>query len=140
MHITIDNQRNKWYNIDERSGVMEETQNSKRVVELFIIAAFIVALILIFGKKNTNHYSKDDKYIACYTYSQDLVKKKLKSPKSADFPLYSKSFVTDKGNTVLISAYVDANNSLGTSVRVYYTANIKVKDGEPVSGTATLIE
>ena len=120
---------------------MEENQNGyKRVAELLVIAVFIVAVVLIFGKKNTNRNSKGDKCIACYIYSQDLVKKKLKSPKSADFPLYSKSFVTDKGNTVLISAYVDADNSFGTSVRVYYTANIKVKNGEPVSGTATLIE
>ena len=120
---------------------MEENQNGyKRVAELFVIAVFIVAVVLIFGKKNTNRTTKENKCIACYTYSQDLVKKKLKSPKSANFPLYSKSFATDKGDTVLISAYVDADNSFGTSVRVYYTANIKVKNEKPVSGTATLIE
>ena len=120
---------------------MEENQNTyKRLGELFIIAIFIVAIVLIFGEKNTNHNSKDYKLISCYTYSQELVKNKLKSPKSADFPSYSKSFVTDKGDTVYVSAYVDADNSFGASVRVYYTANIKVKDGEPISGTVNLIE
>ena len=120
---------------------MEENQNTyKRVGELLIIAIFVVAVVLIFGKKNTNHNSKGDKCIACYIYSQDLVKKKLKSPKSADFPLYNKSFATDKGDTVLISAYVDAENSFGATVRVYYNATIQLEDDEPVSGTATIIE
>ncbi len=73
-------------------------------------------------------------YISCYFYSQDLVKKQLKSPKSADFPWYSDSFIKDKGDTILVSAYVDADNSFGANIRTNYIASIKVKDGEPVSG------
>ena len=121
---------------------MEENMPTiKHIVKVVGVSALIIVILAFCGDnmRNNNSY-KGDKCIACYIYSQDLVKKKLKSPKSADFPLYNKSFATDKGDTVLISAYVDANNSFGTSVRVYYTANIKVKDGEPVSGTATLIE
>lgn len=105
--------------------------------DLVIVIALIVLMVKCFGSKTT---SKSDICISAYVYSQDLVKQQLKSPKSASFPLYSKSFIVDKGNTILISAYVDADNSFGSKVRVHYTANIKIKNDEPVSGTATLIE
>jgi hypothetical protein len=108
--------------------------------DLVIVIALIVIMVKCFGNKTSKTTSKSDIYISAYVYSQDLVKQQLKSPKSASFPLYSKSFIVDKGNTILISAYVDADNSFGLKVRVHYTANIKIKNDEPVSGTATLIE
>jgi len=123
---------------------MEENKSTSWK-EIFKIFAFIIGIfVLIFlcaecDNKN-KHKSTSDIYIDCYLYSQELVKQELKSPKSANFPTYSKSFVTDKGNTILVSSYVDADNSFGTTKRVYYTATIKLEKNKPVSGTATLIE
>lgn len=123
---------------------MEENKSAswKEIFKIFAFSISIFVLVFLFAKcgDDGKHKTKNDKYIACYIYSQDLVKQKLKSPKSADFPTYSKSFITDKGKTILVSAYVDADNSFGASVRVHYTATIQLKDDEPVSGTATLLE
>lgn len=117
------------------------TQNQK-IDKTYLIAGLLAALFLIimavYATKSEN--SKEDTYFQCYYYSQNLVKSKLESPKSADFPWYSDSFIEDKGDTIIVSAYVDADNSFGTSIRVHYKAKIKVEYGEPVSGTVTLIE
>ncbi len=89
---------------------------------------------------NTSISTHNNLNATCYYYSQRLVKDKLKSPKSAEFPSYSSDFVTRSGDTVTISAYVDADNSFGAHIRVNYVATITLKDNEPISGTATLIE
>lgn len=118
------------------------TQNQK-IDKTYLIAGLIAALFLIIMAVyalKTEENSKSHIYSQCYMYSQHLVKAKLKSPKSADFPWYSDSFIEDKGDTIIVSAYVDADNSFGTSVRVHYKAKIKVEHGKPVSGTVTLIE
>lgn len=118
--------------------------SQQEVIKRSIAALFIIAIIGVFIYVNNNDTtkipSKSDTYISCYTYSQDLVKKKLKSPKSADFPWYSDNFIKEKGDTITVTAYVDADNSFGASVRTNYIATIKVKNGEPVSGSVTLLE
>lgn len=123
---------------------MEENKSTswKEIFKIFAFAIGVFGLVFLCAECNdkNKHKSTNNSYINCYLYSQELVKQKLKSPKSADFPTYSKSFVTDKGNTILISSYVDADNSFGATQRVYYTATINLEKNEPVSGSAILIE
>lgn len=62
-----------------------------------------------------------------YVMSQDVVKKQLKSPATADFPYLSASGVSSVPDGMCnfsISAYVDSQNSFGASIRTYYTAEI----------------
>lgn len=59
--------------------------------------------------------------------SQDVVKKQLKSPASADFPYIGAdgvSSVPDGMCNFLISAYVDSQNSFGADIRTYYKAKM----------------
>ena len=75
----------------------------------------------------------------CYAFSQELVKEKLKSPKSADFPAYDPDFFSEKDGKVYVTSYVDAQNSLGANVRTDYIATIEVNSsGKPKSGTVVL--
>lgn len=112
----------------------------KRSAIVVAIIAAIGVLIYVDNKDKTKTPSKSDTYIDSYYYSQELVKDKLKSPKSADFPWYSDSFIKEKGDTITVTAYVDADNSFGANIRVNYIATIKVKNGKPVSGSVTLLE
>ena len=112
----------------------------KRSAIVVAIIATIGVLIYVDNKDKTKTPSKSDTYIDSYYYSQELVKDKLKSPKSADFPWYSDSFIKEKGDTITVTAYVDADNSFGANIRVNYIATIKVKNGEPISGSVTLLE
>lgn len=72
---------------------------------------------------NTDTLSEDDKMLA-YTYAQNYVKDQLKSPSSAKFPTYEDSFVTMTGDTVRVSAYVDADNSFGANIRTNFTVKM----------------
>ena len=131
-------------NTQNEKDMAEIAKKTERKFYLQIFSFFTaIILFLIIGivhgiKEDKN--SKDHLYAQCYYYSQDLVKKKLKSPKSADFPWYSDSFIKEKSDTITVTAYVDADNSFGANIRVNYIATIKVKDGKPVSGSVTLLE
>lgn len=123
-----------------------DSKKKEKIIKIifFAIAGLIIFIFMMggFDSCSNNHHStlSNNVNATCYYYSQRLVKDKLKSPKSAEFPSYSNDFVTRSGNTITVSAYVDADNSFGTHVRVKYIATITLKDNEPVSGTATLIE
>lgn len=103
------------------------------------IGAFLGLLVLIgvgiyVFKDDTPHYSN------CYAFAQELVKEELKSPSTAKFPFYDKSFFATKDNTVTVNAYVDAQNSFGATVRTNFVAIITIDSkGEPVRGRVTLL-
>ena len=112
---------------------------------LVIVAGIWIIVFLLWGLNrmlDNNDSSDDYDYLnsTCYYYSQRLVKEKLKSPKSAEFPSYSDNFAKRSGDTVTITAYVDAQNSFGATIRTDYVATIKIKDGKPASGSVVLIE
>ena len=106
------------------------------VIAVLFSAVFILDAIV--EKKNPQSNELDYKYSA-YAYSKELVRDKLKSPSSADFPIYDPSFVTKKGNTYTVIAYVDAKNSFGTKVRTNYVADITFTNDIP-SGKAVIVE
>ena len=74
---------------------------------------------------------------------QEFVKKKLKSPASAEFPSIvwdsSEISVAEAGpNSFLVVAYVDAQNAFGAQIRTRYRATMKYVGGdEGVSARTT---
>lgn len=99
-----------------------------------------IAVVLIggawwayFGWKNSPEREAEQTLKDCnnsimaYVMSQDVVKKQLKSPASADFPYIGAggvSSVPDGMCNFLISAYVDSQNSFGADIRTYYKAKM----------------
>lgn len=122
----------------------DSKKKEKRIKIIFFSVSALIILIFLLGGFDScsSHHSASPSNInaTCYYYSQRLVKDKLKSPKSADFPSYSSDFVTRNGDTVTVSAYVEADNSFGAHVKTNYIATIQLKNNEPVSGSVVLIE
>lgn len=116
----------------------EISNKTKAILIVIFLIIDILGLWLLTKCHDGDNSSSNTLYIHSYIYSQTLVKEKLKSPKSAKFPSYSDSFITDKGDKIVVSAYVDASNSFGVSVRTYYTATINIKNNEPQSGTVDI--
>ena len=56
---------------------------------------------------------------------QTHVKNRLKSPGTADFPWLPDTVVRQPRQKYRITSYVDAQNSLGATVRLYYTCDIQ---------------
>ncbi|KRU24175.1 putative lipoprotein [Clostridium sporogenes] len=69
-----------------------------------------------------------------YYISQQEVKKKLKAPSTAEFPVYEESFmekIDDKHYK--ISAYFDAQNGFGAKIRGYYNCDAEYKPNSSMS-------
>ena len=125
------------------SSPKEEFESMLHALKILLpIFAVLIGLLVILStaakKKNPQSDEPDYKYSA-YAYSKELVREKLKSPLSADFPLYDSSFVTKKRDTYTVIAYVDAKNSFGTKVRTNYVADIIFTNDVP-SGKVVIIE
>jgi uncharacterized protein involved in type VI secretion and phage assembly len=74
-----------------------------------------------------------------FTASKSLVRDRLKSPSTADFPWYDKSFVTHRGKGLFeVNAYVDAQNSFGATLRNRYTCILTTKAKDDWRGLCDL--
>lgn len=118
----------------------QKLQRKVTLISLAISTFVFGMLFLLVSCALNDDKNSNELYPMCYIYSQRIVKEKLKSPSSAKFPLYDESFVEDKGDTIIISAYVDADNSYGANKRTDYIATIQIKNGKPQKGVATLLE
>lgn len=78
---------------------------------------------------NNNYSSKTDDELAIKMYVKDIVKEKLKSPSTANFPSYSTWNVSKSGNTYSVSSYVDAENGFGAEIRTYFSVDVTISDG-----------
>lgn len=87
--------------------------------------------------KKADKEKKDDEYTRligvsdkefatnAFVISQEFVKQKLLSPKSADFPFMDYKYSNVIDNTIVIQSYVDAKNAYGTEIRHNYTIKMK---------------
>lgn len=69
----------------------------------------------------------NDDPIGAFVMAQDFVKKMLKAPSTADFPIgTSDSTIIPLGNCIYqVESYVDSQNSFGAKIRSQYTASVK---------------
>ena len=99
-----------------------------------LVVAIIMAVVLGQMDKKIKGYSEEDRADA-WVCAQDVVKKNLKSPSSAEFCLMSEASIYYNGEDggglrYTVSGYVDAQNSFGATIRQNFTVNLTVtKDG-----------
>ena len=76
------------------------------------------------AKKTSNH-------VGAYVYMQQFVERKLKSPKTADFPGPASKYCRPLGDyRYRVDAYVDSQNSFGALIRTKFSGIIKENVGE----------
>lgn len=102
---------------------------------IFLIIIAIVTVYATFGTTESNSSEdsyKDNKYLA-YSYAQEFVKQKLKSPSTAEFPAgfsAKEEHVLNLGDgEYLIKSWVDSQNSFGATIRTNFDCKI-ILDGE----------
>ena len=88
----------------------------------------IVIIVLVFGVSGIfflfsgGEKAKPDE-IEAYVMAQEFVKRQLKAPATADFPSaigQGVTITTVNDTTFLISAYVDAQNTFGATLRMQF--------------------
>lgn len=104
---------------------MEKSPNDiKNIVNAVIIMAIIAVffILAITAKKNDN---PEDSARHAFIISQFFVEQKLKSPSTADFPLYEYNAIELEKNRWQVISYVDAQNSFGATIRTNYLVIMK---------------
>lgn len=102
----------------------------KQVLHLFSILTIASFLFIAFGSDDDNSSgssSKDTNKMLAYNYAEDFVKKRLKSPSTAEFPgLFEKDkHVTELENDeYLINSWVDSQNDFGAMKRSKFSCKI----------------
>ena len=65
----------------------------------------------------------------CWSLAQHVISKQLKAPATANFPAYNEATIEKVDDIYEVNGYVDAQNSFGALVRVYFEVLLK-KDGD----------
>lgn len=75
---------------------------------------------------NGNVYTSDA--YKAFAISKRFAKSKLKSPSTAEFPIYSEYsegiHVVDKDDSFFVASYVDSQNSFGAMIRTKYLCSV----------------
>ena len=93
--------------------------------KLFITGiTFILIIVLFIGFKGTDDKTK------VWVLAKKEVTNQLKSPSSAKFPSKDKGRILDLNDEYIVTGYVDAQNSFGTTIRSKFSVTFtKDSDG-----------
>lgn len=114
-------------------------KNFKKIVSFPLIAVIIFLLIRGCGGSDDNKQGQSEKAAPdseemkrySHIISEYFVKQKLKSPSTADFPMFDyTSDYSQLDGTYLVTSYVDAQNSFGAIIRQYYSIKLKFNGGD----------
>lgn len=113
-----------------------KTNNWIWVIVVMVILMIVFSTIshnLEYGDKTEEQIELMDQEENAYHNTKKLIKYKLKSPSTAEFPSSIEASVISKGdNTFIVSSYVDAQNSFGVVLRTYYVAEIRYNGNNEV--------
>ncbi len=113
----------------------QKITNKQKGALAFVVVAFIVmGYAISHSGSNTSSSTSQpkDESLMAYIQAQDYVKRNLKSPSSAKFPVVAPKEGVDSQNSNVydIGAYVDSQNSFGAMLRSQWAAQIVYKGGD----------
>lgn len=95
------------------------------------LVVIIIAIGLWIGFSIGGTEIKGPSSIDAYVMSQKFVEDRLKTPSTAKFPTYKEEMVVQlNDNRFKVSAYVDAQNTFGATIRTHYTCWVKNTSGD----------
>ena len=105
-------------------------QTKKLFLKRILAFVGILIFVLLAVGCDPNAWKTEDNRIMAYIMMRDYVKKRLKSPSTAEFPSPNEGgldhHVTALGNqTYIINSYVDAQNGFGATIRTEFIGKIK---------------
>ena len=107
----------------------EKAARNKNRLGIGCLTIFMLFLIAVVWAVTSDDYKKPDG-VEAFVASQNFVKERLKAPSTAKFPTYDQAeVVTNDNKRFKITSYVDAQNSLGATVRTRYVCIITHVNG-----------
>lgn len=99
----------------------------KYYLHLLSIVTIMTFMFLAYGSSNSDSDSPSDNKFLAYSYAEDFVKKKLKSPSTAEFPgtVEKDKHIKELGDgKYKIDSWVDSQNSYGAQIRTNFSCTI----------------
>jgi hypothetical protein len=100
----------------------------KQLLHISSILVIFAFIFLAFGSDDDNSSSSTEtNKMLAYSYAEDFVKQRLKSPSTAEFPgLFEKAnHITELGNDEYrINSWVDSQNGFGAMIRSEFSCKI----------------
>jgi len=104
--------------------------NKTLIISAVVVIFSCIFLYNIYSAEGTKKEKDTGDVHGAWAYMQLFVEKKLKSPKSADFPFGGYRHVTELGDKrYKVDSYVDATNSFGAVIRTQFEGIIKEVEG-----------
>ena len=105
--------------------------DNKTLIISAVVVIFSCIFLYSFYSVDGDKKEKDTGDVhGAWAYMQLFVEKKLKNPKSADFPFGGYRHVTELGNdSYRVDSYVDSTNSFGAVIRTHFEGIIKEVEG-----------
>lgn len=125
-----------------RCGARQKKQYTKvQIISAIILFFGIIWLINSIGSFDVEQQTKTAPDEAeAYVIARNYVKLALKSPATADFPLFDETSINLGDGRFRSSSYVDSQNSFGATVRSNWTAVVKYNSGEWADSTSWTLE
>ena len=97
---------------------------------LILVVGLVVFGLSACSDDQTSAQKKEGDVHGAWAYMQLFVEKRLKSPKSADFPFGGYRHVTSLGGgRYKVQSYVDAKNAFGVEIRTNFEGVMRRIDG-----------
>lgn len=97
----------------------------KDIIKLFIVGLIVLLTIVkfMFGEPSSSKFSVKTEKLNAYVSCKSLVGNRLKSPRTAKYPLGYKDYVeaSEDGNVYTVNSYVDSQNSFGAMIRTPFS-------------------
>lgn len=126
---------------DLKEKMKKQARTMKTVVAVITVLFFVFIVWIVGYSYNDNpsggtatRENRTSESMA-FIQSQDYVKKILKSPSTADFPLTDYSH-RNNGNVYTITSYVDSQNGFGAMIRSDYTATLRYLGGDDANSSS----
>lgn len=101
----------------------------------FVVLFVLIGVLIVALLNNDNLASKAERRARCgdeiqaFTYAQEFVERRLKTPKTAQFEPFNFQAVGEvECGKWRVNSYVDAKNSFNATIRTHFTATVRLVD------------
>ena len=112
--------------IERRKKINKVTYS---IIGVILLVWIIVASSTCGGSKDKTPESQVTSSRA-WQIAKDMVKDKLKSPSTADFPWTEDRYTMLKDSAIMIIGHVDSQNSFGAMIRTNFSITLQYRGGE----------
>lgn len=113
----------------------DKTKRKINKVTLTVTGSILLLIIIIViatsgGEKKEKQPEPFMNLKHAWTIARELVKERLKSPSTADFPWEPVGYKMESDSVILLQGFVDSQNSFGAEIRTKFIIKLKYYGGD----------